>query len=59
MGFPDYFVELNVPGYGLLAVAVMSPAKITGQKKKISLVAIKKKKKFGLSSPAGQIKFLF
>ena len=58
MGFADYLVELNVPGYGLLAVAVMSPAKITGQKNKISLVAIKKKK-FGLSSPAGQIKFLF
>ena len=41
MGFADYLVELNVPGYGLLAVAVMSPAKITGQKNKISLVAIK------------------
>ena len=39
MGFADYFVELNVPGYGFLAVAVMSLAKITGQKNKISLVA--------------------
>lgn len=58
MGFADYFVELSVPGYGLLAVAVMSPAKITGQINKISLVALQKNK-FRLSSPAGQIKFLF
>ena len=42
VGFADYYVELNVPGYGLLSL-LCPPAKITWQKNKISLVAIQKK----------------
>ena len=42
VGFADYYVELNVPGYGLLSL-LYPPLKSLDKKNKISLVAIKKK----------------